>query len=133
MQCKKHLCDDIKVYSKSQLDINQLTLGTYSFLTVVLPRFARVNLLKSTVDDAIEALVQTDFVLEEWDQVIDLYKVCGTSQDPAEPAICDHKHFAKDLHVPDVLVFCSSVNLLDHTLFTNGRIFLQDKVTGSIL
>lgn len=113
--------------------MNQLALGTCSFLTVVLPRFARVNLLKSTVDDAIEALVQTGFVLEEWDQVIDLYKVCVTSKDPAESATCDHKHFAKDLHVPDVLVFCSSVNLLDHALFTSGRIFLQDKVTGSIV
>ena len=106
----------------------------FSFFIVVLPKYGRVNLLKSTFDNAVQMLVQSGFTLHNWEHVIHLCKACTAAESQplmseiSRPTICDHSCFAQDPHVPDLLVFCPSVHLLEHPLYTSGRIMLQDKV-----
>ena len=120
-----------KAFSAVDRNLNKTVF--FSF-TVVLPKYGRVNLLKSTFDNAIQMLVQSGFTMHDWEHVIHLCKACTAAKSPplmsqiSGSTTCDHSCFARDPHVPDLLVFCPSIHLLEHPLYTSGMIMLQDKV-----
>ena len=77
---------------------------------VQLPRYVRVNTLKTTLTSVITRLEQEGYVHH------DCY--CKGLE----------KHFSVDPILPNVLAFHSSVTLTDHPLYRDSHIILQDKV-----
>ncbi|NXW59149.1 NSUN5 methyltransferase, partial [Eurystomus gularis] len=83
------------------------------------PRYVRVNTLKTCVDD-----------------VIDFFKRQGYSYlgKAARQAVEDlralsGKKFLLDLHLPELLVFPPQTDFHDNLLYTSGHIILQDKAS----
>ncbi|XP_061592561.1 probable 28S rRNA (cytosine-C(5))-methyltransferase [Cololabis saira] len=81
-----------------------------------LPRYARVNTLKTTVEDAVDYLKRDGFnYLGEAVRLTDLD--------------LKQKSFVRDLHLPEVLVFPPKTDFHDHFLYKAGHIILQDKAS----
>lgn len=81
---------------------------------VLLPRYARVNLIKCTVDDIV-AQFESDGMqfggrCTSW------------------PKQVPNGSFLLDPHVDDVLVFAPGTDLHGHLLYTSGHVVLQGKV-----
>ena len=74
-----------------------------------IPRYIRVNLLKTTIDEVISKLRGDGFRY--------------TTNHPMSA-----KEFSIDHHLSDVVVLHSSVDLSSHPLYQNSHIILQDKV-----
>ncbi|KAM3842963.1 28S rRNA (cytosine-C(5))-methyltransferase [Diretmus argenteus] len=81
-----------------------------------LPRYVRVNTLKTTVDDAIDYLKRDGFS----------YLGSASRLDDLN---LQAKHFVRDLHLSDVLVFSPKTDFHQHFLYTAGHIILQDKAS----
>lgn len=81
-----------------------------------LPRYVRVNTLKTTVEDAVDYLKREGFAyLGEASQLDDL---------TLKP-----KQFVKDIHLPELLVFSPKTDFHNHFLYKAGHIILQDKAS----
>ncbi|XP_073326279.1 28S rRNA (cytosine-C(5))-methyltransferase [Pagrus major] len=81
-----------------------------------LPRYVRVNTLKTTVED-----------------VVDYAKRDGLSYLGQASRLDDltlkEKHFVKDMHLPELLVFSPKTDFHDHFMYKAGHIILQDKAS----
>lgn len=81
-----------------------------------LPRYVRVNTVKTTVDD-----------------VVDYLKRDGLSYLGQASRIGDltlkEKEFLRDMHLPELLVFSPKTDFHDHFLYKAGHIILQDKAS----
>lgn len=73
----------------------------------LLPRYARVNTLLCTTQEAIDHFTSLGWILN------------GTEE----------KNFVLDEHVPDVLRFPPTTDLHDDNFYLNGKIILQDKAS----
>ena len=104
------LCAHVCVYSCILFCLLVSIKNIVFYFVVQLPRYIRVNQLKTTVPLVISALEQDGYVL------------CEHSHERLE------KHFSVDPILPDVLTFHSSVSLTDHPLYLDSHIILQDKV-----
>ncbi|XP_061622304.1 probable 28S rRNA (cytosine-C(5))-methyltransferase isoform X1 [Phyllopteryx taeniolatus] len=81
-----------------------------------LPRYVRVNTLKTTVEDAVDYLKRDGFTyLGEASQLDDL--------------TLKARQFVKDPHLSEVLVFPPKTDFHDHFLYKAGHIILQDKAS----
>ncbi|XP_032377180.1 28S rRNA (cytosine-C(5))-methyltransferase [Etheostoma spectabile] len=81
-----------------------------------LPRYARVNTLKTTVDDTVDYLKREGFsYLGQASRLDDL--------------TLKEKHFVMDQHLPELLVFSPKTDFHDHFLYKAGHIILQDKAS----
>ncbi|KAJ8368756.1 hypothetical protein SKAU_G00087840 [Synaphobranchus kaupii] len=82
-----------------------------------LPRYVRVNTLKTTVDDVIDYLKREGFLyLGLASRMEDLQNFSG-------------KTFVSDLHLPELLVFPPKMDFHAHFLYQAGHIILQDKAS----
>ncbi|NXB13503.1 NSUN5 methyltransferase, partial [Rhagologus leucostigma] len=81
------------------------------------PRYVRVNTLKTCVDDVI------DFFKRQG------YTYLGKATSVEELKALFGKKFLLDLHLPELLVFPSQTDLHDNLLYTSGHIILQDKAS----
>lgn len=82
-----------------------------------LPRYVRVNTLKTTVEDVIDYMKREGFSYQgHANGVQDLH---GLSR----------KAFISDLHLPNLLVFSAKTDFHDHYLYKAGHIILQDKAS----
>ncbi|NXC86852.1 NSUN5 methyltransferase, partial [Cercotrichas coryphoeus] len=81
------------------------------------PRYVRVNTLKTCVDDVI------DFFKRQG------YAYLGKAASVEELKALSGKKFFLDLHLPELLVFPSQTDLHDNLLYTSGHIILQDKAS----
>ncbi|XP_072772938.1 28S rRNA (cytosine-C(5))-methyltransferase isoform X2 [Taeniopygia guttata] len=81
------------------------------------PRYVRVNTLKTCVDDVI------DFFKCQG------YAYLGKANSVEELKALSGKKFLLDLHLPELLVFPSQTDLHDNLLYTSGHIILQDKAS----
>ncbi|XP_047467297.1 probable 28S rRNA (cytosine-C(5))-methyltransferase [Mugil cephalus] len=81
-----------------------------------LPRYARVNTLKTTVEDAVDYLKRDGFAYLGHAVRLDDLTLKG-------------KAFVRDLHLPEVLVFSPKTDFHDHFLYKAGHIILQDKAS----
>lgn len=96
--------EDLLPVSEQQLAMDQL------------PRYVRVNTLKTTMED-----------------VVDYLKREGLSYVGQASRLDDltlkEKAFARDMHLPELLVFSPKVDFHDHFLYKAGHIILQDKAS----
>ncbi|CAI2170921.1 9668_t:CDS:2 [Funneliformis geosporum] len=83
-------------------------------ITVVLPRYVRVNTLKTTVKKVIEHFQLKGYVLEEPIKVL---------------SDISTRTIRKDFHLPDLLILPPKTDLHDHSLYLSGEIILQDKAS----
>ncbi|NXD70551.1 NSUN5 methyltransferase, partial [Eolophus roseicapillus] len=81
------------------------------------PRYVRVNTLKTCVDDVI------DFFKREG------YSYLGKAASVEDLRVLSGKKFLLDLHLPELLVFPPQTDLHDNLLYTSGHIILQDKAS----
>ncbi|XP_070695781.1 28S rRNA (cytosine-C(5))-methyltransferase [Pempheris klunzingeri] len=81
-----------------------------------LPRYVRVNTLKTTVEDAVDYLKRDGFPYLGQACRLDDFTLKG-------------KVFVKDLHLPELLVFSPKTDFHDHFLYKAGHIILQDKAS----
>ncbi|NXA09835.1 NSUN5 methyltransferase, partial [Sapayoa aenigma] len=81
------------------------------------PRYVRVNTLKTRVDDVI------DFFKRQG------YSYLGKAASVKELSALSEKKFLLDLHFPELLVFPPQTDLHDNLLYTSGHIILQDKAS----
>ncbi|NWS60262.1 NSUN5 methyltransferase, partial [Chunga burmeisteri] len=81
------------------------------------PRYVRVNTLKTCVDDVI------DFFKRQG------YSYLGKAASVDELRALSGKKFLLDLHLPELLVFPPQTDFHDNLLYTSGHIILQDKAS----
>ncbi|NXK11985.1 NSUN5 methyltransferase, partial [Herpetotheres cachinnans] len=81
------------------------------------PRYVRVNTLKTCVDDVI------DFFKRQG------YSYLGQAASVEELRALSGKKFLLDLHLPELLVFPPQTDFHDNLLYTSGHIILQDKAS----
>ncbi|NXQ93206.1 NSUN5 methyltransferase, partial [Sagittarius serpentarius] len=81
------------------------------------PRYVRVNTLKTCVDDVI------DFFKRQG------YSYLGKAASVEELRALSGKKFLLDLHLPELLVFPPQSDFHDNLLYTSGHIILQDKAS----
>ncbi|NXK89324.1 NSUN5 methyltransferase, partial [Formicarius rufipectus] len=81
------------------------------------PRYVRVNTLKTCVEDVI------DFFKRQG------YSYLGKAASVEELRALSGKKFLLDLHLPELLVFPPQTDLHDNLLYTSGHIILQDKAS----
>ncbi|NXC16092.1 NSUN5 methyltransferase, partial [Corythaeola cristata] len=81
------------------------------------PRYVRVNTLKTCVDDVI------DFFKRQG------YSYLGKAGSVEELRDLSGKKFLLDLHLPELLVFPPQTDFHDNLLYTSGHIILQDKAS----
>ncbi|XP_055731065.1 probable 28S rRNA (cytosine-C(5))-methyltransferase [Salvelinus fontinalis] len=81
-----------------------------------LPRYVRVNTLKTTVEDAIDYFKREGFSYLGQAYRLDDLNLKG-------------KSFVGDLHLSDLLVFSPKTDFHDHNLYKAGHIILQDKAS----
>lgn len=83
----------------------------------VIPRYVRVNTLKTTLEDVIDYLKREGFSYQGTPgRLEDLDRLSG-------------KMFLCDLHLKDLLVFSGKTDFHDHFLYKAGHIILQDKAS----
>ncbi|XP_053940764.1 28S rRNA (cytosine-C(5))-methyltransferase [Cuculus canorus] len=81
------------------------------------PRYVRVNTLKTCVDDVI------DFFKRQG------YSYLGKAASVEDLRTLSGKKFLLDLHLPELLVFPPQTDFHDNLLYTSGHIILQDKAS----
>ncbi|MEQ2199534.1 hypothetical protein XENOCAPTIV_001690 [Xenoophorus captivus] len=81
-----------------------------------LPRYVRVNTLKTSVEDAVDYLKRDGF--SYLGQALKL-----------DNLTLKNKDFVMDLHLPELLVFSPKTEFHDHFLYKAGHIILQDKAS----
>lgn len=82
-----------------------------------LPRYVRVNTLKTTVEDVIDYFKREGFAYH------------GQAYRMEDLTTLKGKTFVGDLHLPDLLVFSTKTDFHDHYLYKAGHIILQDKAS----
>lgn len=81
-----------------------------------LPRYVRVNTLKTTVEDVVEYLRRDGFCYQG-----QAFKL--------DDLTLRKKDFVRDCHLPELLVFPPKTDFHDHFLYKAGHIILQDKAS----
>uniref|UniRef100_H2LEG1 NOP2/Sun RNA methyltransferase 5 n=1 Tax=Oryzias latipes TaxID=8090 RepID=H2LEG1_ORYLA len=81
-----------------------------------LPRYVRVNTLKTTVEDVVDYLKRDGYTYQGQASRLD-------------DLTLKEKSFVKDLLLPELLVFSSKTDFHDHFLYKAGHIILQDKAS----
>ncbi|XP_031447835.1 probable 28S rRNA (cytosine-C(5))-methyltransferase [Phasianus colchicus] len=81
------------------------------------PRYVRVNVLKTCVDDVVEFFKRQG------------YSFLGRASSVEELKILSGKKFLLDLHLAELLVFPPQTDFHDNRLYTSGHIILQDKAS----
>lgn len=81
-----------------------------------LPRYVRVNTLKTTVEDVVDYLKRDGFS----------YLGQATK---LEDLTLKAKEFVRDMHLSELLVFSPKTDFHDHFLYNAGHIILQDKAS----
>ncbi|XP_032901922.1 28S rRNA (cytosine-C(5))-methyltransferase [Amblyraja radiata] len=82
-----------------------------------LPRYVRVNLLKTNMEDVIDYFKRED------------YHYLGQATDADHLKNLGSKQFVSDPHLPELLVFHPKIDLHENVLYTAGHIILQDKAS----
>ncbi|XP_071994183.1 28S rRNA (cytosine-C(5))-methyltransferase [Engystomops pustulosus] len=86
----------------------------------VLPRYVRVNTLKTSLDDVITYFKRQGYAnkgkARGIEELVDFAQKSG-------------KFFLQDLHIPNLLVFPPSTDFHKDSLYTSGHLILQDKAS----
>ncbi|XP_036393159.1 probable 28S rRNA (cytosine-C(5))-methyltransferase [Megalops cyprinoides] len=107
----------LKVQRKVSRNQDLLSTSSQQVEGDQLPRYVRVNTLKTTVGDVIDYLKREGFSYQgQASRLGDLTSLSG-------------KTFLSDLHLPDLLVFPPKMDFHAHFLYQAGHIILQDKAS----
>ncbi|KAM7412265.1 hypothetical protein PAMA_021965 [Pampus argenteus] len=106
----------MKVKQKVSKNEDLLPAGVLQPAGDQLPRYVRVNTLKTTVEDTVDYLKRDGFS----------YLGQASSMDDLT---LKKKEFVKDLHLPELLIFSPKTDFHDHFLYKAGHIILQDKAS----
>ncbi|XP_072514449.1 28S rRNA (cytosine-C(5))-methyltransferase [Salminus brasiliensis] len=82
-----------------------------------IPRYVRVNTLKTTMEDVIDYLKREGYTYQ------------GTASRIEDLSRLSGKAFMVDVHLRDLLVFSAKMDFHDHYLYKAGHIILQDKAS----
>ena len=118
MAAKLNFCN----LSKRSLFANPVTYYYYKInFSVLLPRYARINSMKTDTVQVEEELFNSGYELVSQKDFNSHHHIsCG---------VCDKSSsFCWDDHIPGLLAFCSCAPLTDTPLYASGSIVLQDKV-----
>ncbi|NWT03045.1 NSUN5 methyltransferase, partial [Mionectes macconnelli] len=107
----------LKVRHKVSRNEDLLAPEQASAVASQVPRYVRVNTLKTCVDDVI------DFFKRQG------YSYLGRAASLEELRALSGKKFLLDPHLPELLVFPPRTDLHDNLLYTSGHIILQDKAS----
>lgn len=106
----------MKVKQKVSRNEDLLPAGVQRAAVDNLPRYVRVNTLKTTVEDTVDYLKRDGFSY--------------LGQAPRLDGLTlKAKDFVRDPHLPELLVFSAKTDFHDHFLYTSGHIILQDKAS----
>ncbi|XP_037833139.1 probable 28S rRNA (cytosine-C(5))-methyltransferase isoform X2 [Kryptolebias marmoratus] len=106
----------IKVKQKVSRNEDLLPAGTQQSDEHRLPRYVRVNTLKTTVEDVMDYVKRDGFTYLGEAVRLDDLNLKG-------------KKFVRDLHLPELLAFPPKTDFHDHFLYKAGHIILQDKAS----
>ncbi|XP_060069301.1 28S rRNA (cytosine-C(5))-methyltransferase-like [Ylistrum balloti] len=101
---------------------DQLLPQSVTSFAGTLPRYVRINLLKSSVSEVTSTLKS-----EGWEQVVTPTKDAESFRDTV--ASLQEHQFLQDPHLFDLLVFPPRTDFHDDHLLTSGKIILQDKAS----
>ncbi|XP_069470880.1 28S rRNA (cytosine-C(5))-methyltransferase isoform X2 [Ambystoma mexicanum] len=108
----------LKVQKKVSRNEDLLSPAAGAVKAPVLPRYVRVNSLKTNMEDAIDFFKRQGYAyLGRASSLQDLSRLSG-------------KQFLMDLHLPDILVFPPRTDFHTNYLYTAGHIILQDKASS---
>ncbi|XP_076876393.1 28S rRNA (cytosine-C(5))-methyltransferase [Brachyhypopomus gauderio] len=107
----------MKVKQKVSRNQDLLPPGVRHTNEVSIPRYVRINTLKTTVEDVIDYLKREN------------YSYQGTATCLEDLRHLSGKTFMRDLHLKDLLVFSAKMDFHDHYLYKAGHIILQDKAS----
>ncbi|XP_061841532.2 28S rRNA (cytosine-C(5))-methyltransferase isoform X1 [Nerophis lumbriciformis] len=106
----------MKVRQKVSRNEDLLASSTRQSEGDLLPRYVRVNTLKTTVEDAVDYLKREGFSYRGEASTLDELTLKG-------------REFVKDLHLPQLLVFPPKTDFHQHFLYKAGHLILQDKAS----
>ncbi|XP_049324570.1 probable 28S rRNA (cytosine-C(5))-methyltransferase isoform X2 [Astyanax mexicanus] len=107
----------MKVKQKVSRNEDLLPPGVQDAKARGIPRYVRVNMLKTTVEDVIDYLKREGFSYQgRASRIEDLCHLSG-------------KAFMGDVHLRELLVFPAKMDFHDHYLYKAGHIILQDKAS----
>ncbi|XP_028398087.1 probable 28S rRNA (cytosine-C(5))-methyltransferase [Dendronephthya gigantea] len=82
-----------------------------------IPRYVRVNTIKTSIDDVVTWFSQNGF------------SFAGSNKDEFDSAQMAKQSFSVDEHISNLLVFPSGTDLHNNDLYKEGKIILQDKAS----
>ncbi|KAM6156140.1 28S rRNA (cytosine-C(5))-methyltransferase isoform 2-T2 [Rhynchocyon petersi] len=94
-----------------------LELGSKSDLASQMPRYVRINTLKTCSDDAVDYFKRQGFSYQ------------GRASSLEDLRTLKGKHFLLDPLLPELLVFPAQTDLHEHPLYQVGHLILQDKAS----
>ncbi|TRY92370.1 hypothetical protein DNTS_012358 [Danionella cerebrum] len=107
----------IKIKRKVSRNQDLLPSSSQQNQNNTIPRYVRVNTLKTNLEDVIDYLKREGFSYQgKASRLEDLDRLSG-------------KMFLCDLHLKDLLVFCGKTDFHEHFLYKAGHIILQDKAS----
>lgn len=106
----------LKVKQKVSKNEDLLPASVQKLFGIQLPRYARVNTLKTTVEDAVDYLKRDGF------------SYLGHASSLGDLTL-RKKDFVIDMHLPELLVFSPKTDFHDHFLYKAGHFILQDKAS----
>ena len=95
---------------------------------VSLPKYARVNLLKISVVEAISLLEVEGYSVVTSEEFLEHFMQCSLSRPRSTDSHSPHQLFCQDTLLDYVFVFCPCSSLTSTTLYTHSQLILQDKV-----
>uniref|UniRef100_A0A8D0G5X0 28S rRNA (cytosine-C(5))-methyltransferase n=1 Tax=Sphenodon punctatus TaxID=8508 RepID=A0A8D0G5X0_SPHPU len=107
----------LKVRKKVNCNEDLLELTGETAPALQIPRYVRVNTLKTCMDDVV------DFFKRQG------YSYLGRAASMEELSSLSGKCFIQDSHLPDLLVFPPRTDFHENQLYTVGHIILQDKAS----
>ncbi|XP_064400442.1 28S rRNA (cytosine-C(5))-methyltransferase-like isoform X3 [Halichondria panicea] len=115
---------------------NQDRVNSECSRPVVLPKYARVNLLKVSVEKVIDLLKDINYNIVSREDFLEHFKSCSLPKQLAQTKklshadeCCSHNIFCKDSLLDDVLMFCPSSSLTSTQLYATSHLILQDKAS----
>ncbi|XP_063965571.1 28S rRNA (cytosine-C(5))-methyltransferase-like [Lytechinus pictus] len=101
---------------------------------VSIPRYVRVNLLKTSMDDVIAAFIKAGYTCVMTREEVKEERRNATPQYISNLCVdvsqsLGEYEFAVDFHIDDVLVFASRTDFHNHPLYLDGSIILMDKAS----
>nr|XP_035968431.1 28S rRNA (cytosine-C(5))-methyltransferase isoform X5 [Halichoerus grypus] len=110
----------LKVQRRVSRNEDLLQVGSRPGTASQVPRFVRVNTLKTSLDDAVDYFKRQGFSYQ------------GRASSLEDARALRGRCFLLDPLLPELLVFPAQTDLHDHPLYRAGHLILQDKNQGKI-